>query len=408
MPSLALAAAAAVPITSVDPSGHVPVPTGLDEADRVLDGGLVPGSVTLLAGSPGVGKSTLVLQAVASMAGRELRCLYLTAEESAAQVRGRAERLGAMHDRVWLVADTSLVALDQLVAEVRPELLVVDSIQTVHDPELGSAAGSVAQVRHGAQRLARVAKATGLATVLIGHVTKDGAVAGPRVLEHLVDTVLELEGDVQRGLRVLRASKHRFGATDEVGLFEMGERGLSSVVDPSAVFLADRVPDVPGSVIVPTAEGRRPLLVEVQALTSPAAGAPRRAGHGVDGGRLELVLAVLATRLGLGVSDLDVHAAAVGGVRVHDPAADLALALAVTSSATSVALPDDLVAFGEVGLAGELRRVPHTERRLVEAARMGLRRAVVPRDVGEAPAGLEVKRAASVAEAVRLTRLPVA
>ncbi|MDH3707279.1 MAG: DNA repair protein RadA, partial [Acidimicrobiia bacterium] len=275
------------------------------------------------------------------------------------------------------------------------------------DPELGSAAGSVSQVRHGAQRLARVAKTTGVATVLIGHVTKDGAVAGPRVLEHLVDTVLELEGDVQRGLRVLRASKHRFGSTDEVGLFEMGERGMSSVVDPSAVFLADRVPDVPGSVIVPTAEGRRPLLVEVQALTSPAAGAPRRVGHGVDTGRLELVLAVLATRLGLGTSELDVHAAAVGGVRVHDPAADLALSLAIASSVASVALPDDLVAFGEVGLAGELRRVPHTDRRLAEAARMGLRRAVVPRDVGEPPAGLEVKRAASVGEAVWLTRLPV-
>ncbi len=395
-----------VAITDIDPAAHVPIATGLDEADRVLGGGFVPGSVTLLAGAPGVGKSTLVLQVVASFAGRDLRALYLTAEESGPQVRGRADRLGALDERVSLMVDTSLAGLDRVLDEVRPDLLVVDSIQTVHDPQLGSAAGSVAQVRHGAQSLARLAKSRGMATVLVGHVTKDGSVAGPRVLEHLVDTVLELEGDLQRGLRVLRATKHRFGSTDELGLFEMGPDGLSSVVDPSAVFLADRVPDIPGSVIVPTAEGRRPLLVEVQALTSPAAGTPRRVGHGIDTGRLDLVLAVLGQRLGVPVFDLDVHAAAVGGVRVHDPAADLALALAVASSVTNVALPDDLVAFGEVGLAGELRRVPHTEQRLAEAGRMGLRRALVPRDVVDVPCGLEIRRAASLAEAVRLTRLP--
>ncbi|MGI9601140.1 MAG: DNA repair protein RadA [Acidimicrobiales bacterium] len=398
---------AVVPITDIDPAAHVPLATGLDEADRVLGGGLVPGSVTLLAGSPGVGKSTLVLQIVSAFAGRDLRALYLTAEESGPQVRSRAERLGALDERVALVVDTSLAGLDRVLDEVKPDLLVVDSIQSVHDPELTSAAGSVAQVRHGAQLLARLAKDRGVATVLVGHVTKEGAVAGPRVLEHLVDTVLEFEGDLQRGLRVLRATKHRFGATDEVGLFEMGSHGLASVVDPSAVFLADRVPDIPGSIIVPTAEGRRPLLVEIQALTNPAAGGVRRVGHGIDTGRLELVLAVLFKRLGLGVFDLDVHAAAVGGVQVHDPAADLALGLAVASSLTNVALPDDLVAFGEVGLAGELRRVPHTEQRLAEAARMGLRRAVVPRDVVDAPLGLEVRRAASLADAVRLTRLPV-
>jgi DNA repair protein RadA/Sms len=393
-----------VPIPIAEAVGDAvrPVPTGDDELDRVLGGGLVPGSVTVLGGEPGVGKSTLLLQALAAVAGAGGRpCLYVTAEESARQVALRAERLGIGAPALWLVAETSLPHVVAHVDALGPDVLVVDSIQTVHDLDLGSAPGSVGQVRGCAQRLVVEAKARGMSVVLVGHVTKDGGLAGPRVLEHLVDTVLAFEGERHHALRMLRAVKHRFGSTRELGLFEMGERGLAGVPDPSALFLADRQPGVPGSVVAPVLDGQRPLLVEVQALVVPStAPAPRRTAQGVDGGRLAQVLAVLDRHAGLDVGRADVHVAVAGGVRVQEPGADLAVALAVASSATGRPLPSDLVTCGEIGLGGELRQVHRTERRLAEAARLGFARAVVPRSAPEAPAGMVLSRAASIADAV--------
>ncbi len=396
--------APSVPIPIAEAVGDAvrPVPTGDDELDRVLGGGLVPGSVTVLGGEPGVGKSTLLLQALAAVAGAGGRpCLYVTAEESARQVALRAERLGIGAPALWLVAETSLPHVVAHVDALGPDVLVVDSIQTVHDPDLGSAPGSVGQVRGCAQRLVVEAKARGMSVVLVGHVTKDGGLAGPRVLEHLVDTVLAFEGERHHALRMLRAVKHRFGSTHELGLFEMGERGLAGVPDPSALFLADRQPGVPGSVVAPVLDGQRPLLVEVQALVVPStAPAPRRTAQGVDGGRLAQVLAVLDRHAGLDVGRADVHVAVAGGVRVQEPGADLAVALAVASSATGRPLPSDLVTCGEIGLGGELRQVHRTERRLAEAARLGFARAVVPRSAPEAPKGMVLSRAASIADAV--------
>jgi DNA repair protein RadA/Sms len=361
----------------------------------------VPGSVTLVGGEPGVGKSTLLLQAAAAVAGAGARVLIVSGEESVQQVRARAERLGALAPSLWLVADTELPHVLAHVDEVAPELVVVDSVQTLADPDLASAPGSVAQVRECAHRLVRLSKARGLTTVLVGHVTKDGALAGPRVLEHVVDTVCSVEGDRHHALRLVRATKHRFGATDELGVFEMAAGGLRGVDDPSELFLADRRPGVPGSVVLPTLEGQRPLLVEVQALVAGgSAGSPRRGAQGIDPGRLALVLAVLDRRVGIALTDTDVHTLAVGGVRVTEPGADLALALALASAALDRALPADLVAVGEVGLGGELRQAARTDRRLAEAARLGFGLAVLPASAPEPPEGLRVLRAGSLVEAV--------
>ena len=405
--SLAALAPRSVPIPIAEAVGDAtePVATGDDELDRVLGGGLVPGSVTVVGGEPGVGKSTLLLQALASIAdgGREqaATCLYVTAEESARQVALRAERLGVSTPSLWLVAETSLPHVIGHLDALAPAVVVIDSIQTVHDPDLGSAPGSVGQVRGCAQRLVTEAKCRGVSVVLVGHVTKDGGLAGPRVLEHLVDTVLAFEGDRHHALRMLRAVKHRFGSTHELGLFEMGEGGLVGVPDPSALFLADRQAGVPGSVVAPVLDGQRPLLVEVQALVVPStAPAPRRTAQGVDGGRLAQVLAVLDRHAGLDLGRAEVHVAVAGGVRVLEPGADLAMALAVASSATGRPLPPDLVTCGEIGLGGELRQVHRTERRLAEAARLGFARAVVPRSAPDAPAGLRLDRVGSIAEAV--------
>ena len=390
-----------IPIAEAVGDATSPVPTGDDELDRVLGGGLVPGSVTVVGGEPGVGKSTLLLQALAALAERGATCLYVTAEESARQVALRAERLGLSAPALWLVAETSLPQIVGHVDTVGPDVVVVDSIQTVYDPDLGSAPGSVAQVRGCAQRLVGEAKGRGVSVVLVGHVTKDGGLAGPRVLEHLVDTVLAFEGERHHALRMLRAVKHRFGGTHELGLFELGEGGLAAVPDPSALFLADRQPGVPGSVVAPVLDGQRPLLVEVQALVVPSGvPTPRRTAQGVDGGRLAQVLAVLERHAGLDVGRAEVHVAVAGGVRVHEPAVDLAVALAVASSATGRPLPPDLVACGEIGLGGELRQVHRTERRLSEAARLGFNRAVVPRSAPEAPASLRLRRVATIAEAI--------
>ncbi len=378
-----------------------PMPTGIGELDRVLSGGLVPGSVTLLGGAPGTGKSTLVLQAAAGLARDGATVLYACAEESPGQVRDRARRLGALHERLWLVGESLVPRILASVDEVKPDVLIVDSAQSVADPDLASTPGSVAQVREVAQRLVREAKSRTLATVLIGHVTKDGALAGPRVLEHVVDTVLELDGDRHHALRLLRAVKHRFGSTSELGLFQLGEVGLEGVPDPSGLFLADRLPGVPGSTVVPTIEGHRPLLVEVQALVAGSSLAePRRSSTGLDRGRVSMLLAVLIKRLELDLGKTDVYALAAGGVKVTEPAADLALALAITSAASGRPVPAELVACGEIGLGGEVRSVNSLERRLSEAARLGFTRAVVPASAPDPPAGITAVRVRSLNEAI--------
>jgi DNA repair protein RadA/Sms len=392
----------AVPLAEVVADGSAARPTGVGELDRVLGGGLVPGSVTLLGGEPGIGKSTLLLQMLAAVAATGVRSLLVSAEESAEQVRLRAERLGAGGSAgVWVVSETELSALGAAVDDVAPGLLAVDSIQTVFDADVDSAPGSVTQVRHCAHRLVRLAKGRDLATVLVGHVTKEGTLAGPRVLEHVVDTVLSFEGDRHHALRLLRAVKHRFGATGELGVFEMGEAGLVGVPDAGALFLADRRPGVPGSAVVPAVEGRRPLLVEVQALVAESQlGVPRRSAEGVDAGRLALLAAVLQERAGVSLVKRDVYALAAGGVRVVEPAADLALALAVASARSGVALPADAVACGEVGLGGELRRPGQLQRRLSEATRLGFRRAIIPSSAPDPPPGMTAVRVPTLAEAV--------
>ena len=387
----------ALPIADVDVNAVHAVPVGVPEVDRVLGGGLVPGAVTLLGGEPGIGKSTLLLQVAAGVAATGRRVLYVTAEESTAQIRARAERLGAVVDDLWVVAETSVPRIAELLDEVDPAVVLVDSVQALVVPELSSAPGSVAQVRECAFRLVTEARSRGAATVLVGHVTKDGALAGPRVLEHVVDTVLAFEGDRHGGLRLLRATKHRFGSTSEVGVFEMGEDGLQAVADPSGRFLLDRRTGVPGSVVAAVLEGRRPVLVEVQALVGDSnLPQPRRTAQGIDGGRLALLLAVLDRRVGLpGLGKVDVHTLAVGGVRLGEPGADLAVALAVASALLDRPVPDDLAVFGEVGLTGEVRRVGRGEERVAEAERLGFTTVLGP----AAPA----RSVTTLAEAIEAT-----
>ena len=354
-----------------------PVSTGIDELDAVLGGGLVSGSVTLLGGEPGIGKSTLLLQLLAA---RSDTTLYVSAEESATQVRLRAERLDAIRPDLWLHAETSLPHVIKAIDEIRPQLVVIDSIQTMVDPDLSSAPGSVGQVRGCAHRLVNEAKERNIAIVLVGHVTKDGNLAGPRVLEHVVDTVLQFEGDRHHALRLLRAVKHRFGPTNELGLFEMVGLGLQAVPDPSTMFLADRRTGVAGSAVVPTMEGRRPIVVELQALTSPGLeNVPkRRSAQGLDGGRLSMLMAVLGQRGRVKVGDQDVYASAAGGAKLTEPGLDLGVCLAVASAMYDRPLPADMAVFGEVGLGGEVRQVSHAPRRVTEAARLGFRRVIVP------------------------------
>src|SRR3954447_7432945 len=398
-----------VPIGEVDARVAVPVPTGIGELARVLEGGLVPGSVALLAGEPGMGKSTLLLQALGRMAGAGVTCLLVTAEESCAQVRMRAERVGALADDLLVVAETSLPHVLAHVEARAPAVLALDSIQTVVDPDLPGAPGSVTQVRDCAYRLVQQAKERNLSTVLVGHVTKEGTVAGPRVLEHVVDTVLSVDGDRGHSLRAVHALKHRFGGTNEVGLFEMTERGLVEVPDASARFLVDRRPGVPGSAVAAVLEGARPMLVEVQALVMrTGAPVPRRSASGMESGRLAMLLAVLEQHAGVRPTGADVYASVAGGLRVTERGLDLALALAVAGAQLGGAVTRDTVVIGELGLGGEVRSVPQLERRLAEAARLGFRRALIPpgTPVGSRVPGLEVLEVSDVRAALAEGLLP--
>ena len=385
-------------------------PIGIGELDRVLGGGLVAGSVVLLGGEPGIGKSTLLLQAAAGVAGiGGVTVLYATGEESTSQVRLRAARLGlttgVVADAIRVVAETGVGRITDLARADLPALLVVDSVQTVVSEELDGPPGSVGQVREATQRLMELAKAEGVPVILVGHVTKDGTLAGPKTLEHLVDVVLSVEGDRTGGLRLLRATKNRFGSTEEVGVFEMGERGLTEVADPARAFLADHDAPAPGSVVAPVLEGSRPILVEVQALVAATgAPSPRRTASGVDPNRLALLIAVLGRRAGIGLSGHDVYANLAGGLSVSEPGLDLPLALALASSLRDLPLITGTVAIGEVGLLGELRPVGGLDRRLREAARLGFTRALVPRPRGrDLPAipGMDVVVVGTLGDAVR-------
>jgi DNA repair protein RadA/Sms len=368
------------PLSEVDTAPVPRLSTGIGELDRVLGGGIVPGSLVLLGGSPGIGKSTLTNMALGNLAGAGRRTLYVSGEESAAQIRLRAERLAGAALDVPVVAETDLDTVLATLEAERPEVCVIDSVQTLHAAELSGAPGSVGQVREVASRIMRVAKAHAIAVVLVGHVTKEGSLAGPRVLEHLVDCVVQFEGERERTYRTLRALKNRFGSTSEAGVFEMRSGGLVEVLDASARFVGEAT-RAPGSVVLAAMEGSRPLLVEVQALVSPSELVPpRRVVNGLDRNRLALVLAVLGRHAGVGTGTADVFVNVVGGVRVDEPGADLAVALAVAGAARGVALdgPLPLVAFGEVGLTGEIRSVGHSERRREEAAKFGLRTVVGP------------------------------
>jgi DNA repair protein RadA/Sms len=383
--------APARPITEVELAGARAIPTGIEEFDRVLGGGLVPGAVLLVAGEPGVGKSTLLLEVAHRVAASNGPALVVSGEESAGQVRLRAERIGALHERLYLAAETELSAVLAHVEQVNPTLLILDSVQTVRSPGDGTDGGAT-QVRAVASALTAVAKSRGMTTILVGHVTKDGAIAGPRTLEHLVDVVISFDGERHSTLRLVRATKNRFGPADEIGCFEIGDAGVVGVPDPSALFVSRRSAPVPGSCVTVTLEGSRPLLAEVQALVASTGGggSPRRAVSGLDAQRVAMVNAVVERRGGVKLADADVFAASVGGVRITEPASDLALALAIASAAKDRALPEGVVALGEVGLSGEIRRVGGTGRRLAEAARQGYRVALVPVDSGAAPPGMRL------------------
>jgi DNA repair protein RadA/Sms len=373
------AAAPPRPLAAVATRDAIRRSTGLGELDRVLGGGLVQGSVILVGGDPGIGKSTLTLQACSALARQGLGVLYVAGEESPEQIRLRADRLGLADTEVLVLAETSAESVLAHLEAQRPAAVVVDSIQTLHTATLASAPGSVGQVRESAALLTTHCKASGTACILIGHVTKEGALAGPRVLEHLVDTVLYFEGDGAHALRVLRAVKNRFGSTNEVGVFEMGDAGLAEVQNPSAAFLAERPVGAPGSAVLATLEGSRPVLVEIQALVARSGLAmPRRTAIGVDGGRLALLLAVLEKRRRMQLHDQDVFLNVAGGLRVDEPAADLAVVAAVASSVRGRPLPGDVALWGEVGLTGEVRSVARAEARAREAARQGFRRCVLP------------------------------
>jgi DNA repair protein RadA/Sms len=403
---LATSAAKALPLAEVRFAQANRLPLRMRELSQVLGGGIVPGSLVLVGGDPGIGKSTLLLQLASEVAAVHGPVLYISGEESAQQLKLRAQRLGIEGDRVLVLAENDLEAVIAQVETARPRLAIIDSIQTVFINGVTAAPGSVSQVRECAGRLMLLAKSTQIPIFLVGHVNKEGAIAGPRVLEHIVDTVLYLEGERQQAFRILRSQKNRFGSTDEIGVFEMRERGLCEVSDPSRAFLQDRSLTQVGNAVHVALEGSRPLLVELQSLTAPSRfGAPRRSANGIDLNRLHMLVAVLERRARLSLGEDDIFVNAAGGVRLSEPAADLAVALAIASNKRNRPLDAELVAIGEVGLSGELRRVGQLDRRLLEARRLGFRRAVIPSgaEVGDSGArAMELRRATTIAEAIDL------
>ncbi len=391
----------ATPITMVTAEDARSVTSGVPELDRVLGGGLVAGAVVLLAGEPGVGKSTLLLEVAAQVARTGATVLYVSGEESAAQVRLRAERVDALVDTLYMAAETDLAAIAEHVEAISPSLLIVDSVQTISSENAEGAAGGVSQVREVASGVTRLAKDRAMTTVLVGHVTKEGSIAGPRLLEHLVDVVLHFEGERGGRLRMVRGVKNRYGPSDEVACFELCEDGIVGLADPSGLFVSRSPAPVPGQCVTVTVEGRRALVVEVQALVGKTMSPnPRRTCSGLESSRVALLLAVLQRRAGVQLHDQDVYASTVGGVRLTDPTADLALALAVAGAAADRPLPGDLVALGEIGLTGEIRPVRGVGLRLAEAARLGFRRAIVPAGSGvDAPPGMQVREVSTLAMA---------
>ena len=397
-----VAPARPVPLTEIEPDTAARRPLKWGELNRVLGGGIVPGSIVLIGGEPGVGKSTLLMHAAAQVAAAGARVLYASGEESGQQIRMRAHRLGALEPSILLLAENDLDAICEAIRMEAPGLAIVDSIQTVSDAGFEGSAGSVTQVRESAARLMRLAKEIGVPIFLVGHVTKEGSIAGPRVLEHIVDTVLYLEGDRRQELRILRATKNRFGSAEEIGVFAMVEAGLEEVADPSAALLGAAAPTSPGTAIVAALEGTRPMLVEIQSLVNRTDNAMvRRIANGIDINRLHMILAVLEKRLDFKFGKSDIFVSVAGGIRVTEPAADLGLALSIVSNHHDRPLPDGLVVIGELGLAGEVRRVGQLERRLQEAVRHGLTRALIPAGVKAGrPSGLDVVEVRSLAEAV--------
>jgi DNA repair protein RadA/Sms len=400
------AGAEAKPIGEIPDEGMLRLSTGIQELDRVLGGGTVEGSLTLIGGDPGIGKSTLLTQVSAKMADAGLRVLYVSGEESARQIKLRASRLGALSPNFFVLPENDMEKIESKLESVAPDVMIVDSIQTMYRADMASAPGSVSQVREAASQLMRYAKVSGCAVFLVGHVTKEGAIAGPRVLEHMVDAVLYFEGDHQRQYRLLRAVKNRFGSVNELGMFEMTGSGMREVSNPSEALLSERAHDQSGSVVLCAMEGSRPLLVDVQALVaSTVLGTPRRMASGVDQGRLALLLAVLEKRAGLTTYNQDVYINVAGGLELTEPASDLALCAAVASSARGVALEGNLAVMGEVGLAGEVRAVPQAERRLIECARLGFTKILLPRAnlrSVKAPEGATLHGVDTLAEALSI------
>lgn len=412
----------ATPISTVDASFATHHPTDVPELDRVLGGGLIPGGVILMAGEPGIGKSTLVLDVAAKVAKQEKesqasaspnsahnhptkKVLYVTGEESMEQVRMRADRINAIADTLYIIAENDLAQVLGHIEDLKPDLFIVDSVQTIQSEAIDGTAGGVNQIREVTNALIAAAKSHNITAILVGHVTKDGNIAGPRMLEHLVDVVCQFEGDRHSRLRMVRAVKNRYGATDDVGCFDLADNGIHSVEDPSGLFLTSRSTVVPGTAITVTLEGRRPLLAEVQTLMDVSqGGAPRRTVSGLDNSRVAMLLAVMQQHMKLHVSKDDVYVSTVGGIKISEPAADLAVAVAIASSKTRVPTPGGLVIFGEVGLAGELRPVPGIQKRIIEAARLGFRRAIIPLQASqglEVPEGFRVHKVRTVEEGVR-------
>ena len=398
--------AKAMRLDEISEENSVRAMTGIGELDRVLGGGVVEGSLMLVGGDPGIGKSTLLLQASEHLAKAGARVLYISGEESARQIKMRAKRLGVSSENLLILSENAMDAAEKRWEEIGPDFMIIDSIQTMYRPDMASAPGSVSQVRECASLLMRMAKTTGCAVFLVGHVTKEGAIAGPRILEHMVDVVLYFEGDRQHEYRILRAVKNRFGSVNELGLFEMHERGMVEVDNPSEALLSERAKNVPGSCVIPAIEGSRPMLVDVQSLALQTAyGTPRRTTNGFDAGRLALLLAVLEKRAGISLFNQDVYINVAGGLTISEPAADLALCAAVASSVRNVCIPGDWAVMGEVGLAGEIRAISQAERRLSECARLGFNTAVIPRENMRhmsVPQGMRVYGVETLAEAVSI------